>query len=653
MQSSDMTAPTRANQGPFPNGLPEKRGIRFNPHVAVQGESAVQWDIANGMKKLSLDDGGGAKDHTRGASSDSSADSAPIVTPIPGKEANDIHIGTTKKPLTFTPSPSFQAAGGPASQTRPANLPPGYPYRGPNAPVTLGGRDEILQVDYNLQPRHFIPSSIASSPAASVHSQPQPRATAANATSPPAAGAAAFAPSANVIGNPAAAAFYGQPGAYNGAPAAPPVDPAAANEVAQRIINNALQQAALITGNATAVPLNPALAATYANPQFMAGLYNPTLYGQAPSASPNPYYSASPGMPDPAVATALANAVATLPPAAFHAALQGFAGFGVPGATSPANPSAVGGPSANNRKLGLYKSELCRSWSETGSCRYGPKCQFAHGEDELRKVARHPKYKTEICRTFWVSGSCPYGKRCCFIHTEVPGGAAAKDGEAPTPTAAAAAAEGRARSQSTNSDPDQQTSMLARIKRQEPSSGTTGASTPPTSATGSATPSSATFARPSPAALRVDTSSLDSPNHTKESYPYTSNPALPAPGVPILRTDLSGGRRSPVPATAGPDFGRHNTAARLEVVGNSSVCSLGRDATFGWLTLLTQMPQTRTGPGHLRSVSQTFQTDQSSGRASPVVANGHLRSDSWSAASALVAPSSAIDPPARYRESKW
>ncbi|KDQ20655.1 hypothetical protein BOTBODRAFT_75118, partial [Botryobasidium botryosum FD-172 SS1] len=63
-----------------------------------------------------------------------------------------------------------------------------------------------------------------------------------------------------------------------------------------------------------------------------------------------------------------------------------------------------------------YKTELCRSWEEKGSCRYGPKCQFAHGEDEIRKVARHPKYKTEICRTFWVSGSCPYGKRCCFIH---------------------------------------------------------------------------------------------------------------------------------------------------------------------------------------------------------------------------------------------
>lgn len=50
-----------------------------------------------------------------------------------------------------------------------------------------------------------------------------------------------------------------------------------------------------------------------------------------------------------------------------------------------------GGPSANNRKLGLYKTELCRSWEEKGTCRYGTKCQFAHGEEELRLVARHPK----------------------------------------------------------------------------------------------------------------------------------------------------------------------------------------------------------------------------------------------------------------------
>lgn len=65
-----------------------------------------------------------------------------------------------------------------------------------------------------------------------------------------------------------------------------------------------------------------------------------------------------------------------------------------------------------------YKTELCRGFQETGSCKYGSKCQFAHGEAELRGLYRHPKYKTEPCRTFYNFGYCPYGSRCHFIHEE-------------------------------------------------------------------------------------------------------------------------------------------------------------------------------------------------------------------------------------------
>jgi len=64
----------------------------------------------------------------------------------------------------------------------------------------------------------------------------------------------------------------------------------------------------------------------------------------------------------------------------------------------------------------LYKTELCRSWVESAMCKYGNKCQFAHGRHELRPVIRHPKYKTEICKTFHTNGTCPYGKRCRFVH---------------------------------------------------------------------------------------------------------------------------------------------------------------------------------------------------------------------------------------------
>uniref|UniRef100_A0A6V7JG55 C3H1-type domain-containing protein n=1 Tax=Bracon brevicornis TaxID=1563983 RepID=A0A6V7JG55_9HYME len=63
-----------------------------------------------------------------------------------------------------------------------------------------------------------------------------------------------------------------------------------------------------------------------------------------------------------------------------------------------------------------YKTELCRPFEESGACKYGDKCQFAHGFSELRNLARHPKYKTELCRTFHTIGFCPYGPRCHFIH---------------------------------------------------------------------------------------------------------------------------------------------------------------------------------------------------------------------------------------------
>lgn len=65
-----------------------------------------------------------------------------------------------------------------------------------------------------------------------------------------------------------------------------------------------------------------------------------------------------------------------------------------------------------------YKTELCRPFQEYGYCKYGDKCQFAHGLHDLRSLPRHPKYKTELCRTFYSNGYCPYGTRCHFIHSK-------------------------------------------------------------------------------------------------------------------------------------------------------------------------------------------------------------------------------------------
>jgi len=63
-----------------------------------------------------------------------------------------------------------------------------------------------------------------------------------------------------------------------------------------------------------------------------------------------------------------------------------------------------------------YKTELCRPFQESGTCKYGDRCQFAHGVEEIRTLVRHPKYKTELCRTFHSTGFCPYGPRCHFVH---------------------------------------------------------------------------------------------------------------------------------------------------------------------------------------------------------------------------------------------
>jgi hypothetical protein len=70
------------------------------------------------------------------------------------------------------------------------------------------------------------------------------------------------------------------------------------------------------------------------------------------------------------------------------------------------------------RQAKLFKTELCRTFDETGSCPYGNRCQFAHGGAELRPVERHQKYKTEHCQKFHTEGVCPFGSRCVFIHDE-------------------------------------------------------------------------------------------------------------------------------------------------------------------------------------------------------------------------------------------
>ena len=69
-----------------------------------------------------------------------------------------------------------------------------------------------------------------------------------------------------------------------------------------------------------------------------------------------------------------------------------------------------------------YKTEMCKNWVESDGmyCRYGDKCQFAHGFIEMKLVHEplHYKYKSKECVQFHGSNYCPYGMRCMFMHEE-------------------------------------------------------------------------------------------------------------------------------------------------------------------------------------------------------------------------------------------
>lgn len=64
----------------------------------------------------------------------------------------------------------------------------------------------------------------------------------------------------------------------------------------------------------------------------------------------------------------------------------------------------------------LYKTELCESFTTKGICKYGNKCQFAHGLEELKLKERRSNFRTKPCVNWAKLGYCPYGKRCCFKH---------------------------------------------------------------------------------------------------------------------------------------------------------------------------------------------------------------------------------------------
>lgn len=88
-------------------------------------------------------------------------------------------------------------------------------------------------------------------------------------------------------------------------------------------------------------------------------------------------------------------------------------------------------PSQAQAQFGIdvakYKTEMCKNWIEIGTCRYGQKCQFAHGPEELGTQGL-PKeaiggggvnlYRSKPCQSFNSTLICVYGQRCLFAHED-------------------------------------------------------------------------------------------------------------------------------------------------------------------------------------------------------------------------------------------
>merc|ERR1712096_112018 len=76
-----------------------------------------------------------------------------------------------------------------------------------------------------------------------------------------------------------------------------------------------------------------------------------------------------------------------------------------------------------------YKTALCDYWMKTGTCKYGSKCHYAHGHDEMRSSPESNgrngepilfksdfPYKTVLFDKWAKTGTCKYGSKCHYAH---------------------------------------------------------------------------------------------------------------------------------------------------------------------------------------------------------------------------------------------
>lgn len=71
--------------------------------------------------------------------------------------------------------------------------------------------------------------------------------------------------------------------------------------------------------------------------------------------------------------------------------------------------SAVGVPET---KL----EEVCRTYRNTGRCRFGDKCKYTHSDGEIIPAPPRVIKPRGVCFNFRDEGSCKFGDRCRFFH---------------------------------------------------------------------------------------------------------------------------------------------------------------------------------------------------------------------------------------------
>ena len=86
-----------------------------------------------------------------------------------------------------------------------------------------------------------------------------------------------------------------------------------------------------------------------------------------------------------------------------------------------------------------YKGTLCKFFMSTGECEFGTICQYAHGNQELRSSSvsvaplvpnmnfespvslslPNPQYKTVMCKNYLETGHCEWSSRCQYAHGQL------------------------------------------------------------------------------------------------------------------------------------------------------------------------------------------------------------------------------------------